>query len=146
MLEGICAFSERLIGWHVLGGCMSLWGLGREFHQDHRISEAKAAANRGANQAQRTSRDLREHARRLDKLTMICMAMWSLLQEHTDLEEDDLLKRVEEIDLKDGKLDGKASPVAATCPTCGRRFHPKRSHCMYCGGERSLDSAFDQVL
>ena len=36
---------------------------------------------------------------RLEKLVLVTMAMWSLLRANTEMTEDDLLKRMREIDL-----------------------------------------------
>ena len=43
----------------------------------------------------------------LDRLTLVCQAMWELLRERTGLTESQLLAKVTEVDLRDGKLDGK---------------------------------------
>ena len=76
---------------------------------------------------------LRDLQGQIDRLTLVTMAMWSLLKEKTDITEEELLKRVEDIDLTDGKMDGKVSPLAATCPQCGRTLSAKHHRCLYCG-------------
>ena len=53
--------------------------------------------------------DLRYLEDRVDRLSLICMAMWSLMQDKTNLSEQDLMDRVKMIDLMDGKEDGKAT-------------------------------------
>ena len=59
---------------------------------------------------------------RLERLALICMAMWSLVQSETNLTEDDLFERVKEIDLMDGVTDGKITRQVAQCGSCRRRW------------------------
>ncbi|HUT02257.1 MAG TPA: hypothetical protein VM031_07370 [Phycisphaerae bacterium] len=95
--------------------------------------------------AERAAREVREYEERLDKLTLICMALWSLLQEKADLTDDDLLERVRQIDLMDGKEDGKAKKQIAKCPQCGRSMSARHGRCLYCGARGLEYSAFDAV-
>lgn len=69
----------------------------------------------------------------LDRLTLITQAMWELLQAKTGLEDDDLAQLVEEIDLRDGKLDGKITPQPETCADCGRTKSIRTQMCFFCG-------------
>jgi len=94
-------------------------------------------------QAERAANLVRELEQRLEKLTLVSMAVWSLVQEKTDLTEDDLLARVREIDLMDGQEDGKAKKQLAKCPDCGRTMSPRHNRCLYCGAENLAYSAFD---
>jgi len=81
----------------------------------------------------------------LDKLTLICWAMWTLIQEETKLTEADLLQRVKQLDMLDGDPDGKASRQVASCPSCGRTMSPRHRRCLYCGYEQLNQSAFDDI-
>ena len=71
---------------------------------------------------------------RLDRLSLLCAAMWSLLKDQ-GLTDQQLLDRMKEIDLSDGRLDGKFTPKkdVATCPNCGRAMSRRHSRCLYCG-------------
>ena len=112
-----------------------LWGYRGMSARD---SGASAAASRARSAADRAQWAVKEFADRLDRLTLASMAMWSLLQECTDLTEQDLLKRVEEIDLRDGVKDGKVTKTVNRCPKCDRVMSPKHNKCLYCG-HTSLD-------
>lgn len=81
----------------------------------------------------------------LNKLTLVCQAMWSLLEEQTNLTEKDLLDRVTELDLKDGKLDGKYTTPPIDCPKCGAKICKKFNRCLFCGEESSEVSAFNAI-
>ena len=95
--------------------------------------------------ARAAKRNVRQVEERVERLHLVCMAMWSLIQDKTDLTEQDLLKRVEEIDLMDGQADGKANRTVSKCRECDRVMSPRHRHCLYCGAARLKRSAFDGV-
>ena len=106
-------------------------------------AEASAAGGRSsANEAARTARDLQEQ---VEKLTLICMAMWSMVQDVFSFTEEDLMRRVRDLDLMDGNADGKITRRIAKCPKCNRVMSPKHKRCLYCGFENLKSSAFDEV-
>jgi hypothetical protein len=82
---------------------------------------------------------------RLDRLALICMAMWTLLQSETSLTEEDLLARVREIDLMDGSDDGRITRKVARCSRCDRPMSSRHTRCIYCGSEQLTASVFDTV-
>ena len=113
---------------------------------DFRSREAQETARRGARKATEASNRVDDLEARLDRLTLACMAMWSLILECTDLTEDDLVERVREIDLRDGQLDGKLLKNVKRCPKCDRVMSPRHSKCLYCGAPDLQATAFDGTL
>jgi hypothetical protein len=85
------------------------------------------------------------YVKQLDKLGLVCQAMWTLLREKTGLTEKDLLDRVTELDLKDGVLDGKYAKPPVDCPKCGAKMSLKFQRCLFCGQEYTDGSAFETV-
>lgn len=69
----------------------------------------------------------------LDRLELICKALWSLLKEQTNLTEEDIARRVQEIDLADGVQDGKITKQLSVCPQCQRPLSQRHHRCLYCG-------------
>ena len=117
------------------------WGLQHLRHAA--AAEASAAGGRSsANEAARTARDLQEQ---VEKLTLICMAMWSMVQDVFSFTEEDLMRRVRDLDLMDGNADGKITRRIAKCPKCNRVMSPKHKRCLYCGFENLKSSTFDEV-
>ena len=106
---------------------------------------AQTAAIRSSHKADSASQSTRELEEKLDKLTLVCLSMWSLLIEKTDLTEEALMERVKIIDLQDGSPDGKISSKVKKCIKCGRTMSPKHKRCLYCGAEETKLSAFDDV-
>lgn len=87
--------------------------------------------------------ELRELERRIDKLEMVCEGMWRLLQEKAHLTDTELIERIAEIDLEDGRYDGqKKTPSFRECSKCGRKNNKSLPSCMYCG-ELFIAQPFD---
>jgi len=95
----------------------------------------RAELDENRRSSDRTAEDLRELTDTVDRLTLACKALWELLCEHSSLQEEDLLTKIRDIDLADGKLDGKASPSPLTCSQCDRANSQRRTRCLYCGEE-----------
>ncbi|MEO1615869.1 MAG: hypothetical protein AAFV88_08485 [Planctomycetota bacterium] len=77
----------------------------------------------------------------VEKLFLITNALWTIMKEEHGYSDEDLIKKVDEIDLQDGKLDGKLEkPKSSTaCDQCGRNLMARRNMCMYCGHRQSGD-------
>lgn len=88
-----------------------------------------------ANVVESQNAEINQIHRRLDRLSLACQAMWELLRDSTSFEENDILARMEDVDLRDGVKDGKMSPPSINCESCGRKGNPRRRQCVYCGGK-----------
>lgn len=94
-------------------------------------------------------RDLREdtadlHAR-IDRLTLVNEALWTLLKEASNLTEQHLINRVKELDESDGHSDGVFKPAASRCIKCEAAIGHGRRTCMFCGAEATERSSFRSV-
>jgi len=87
-------------------------------------------AETGANRAQTRALEVED---RLQRLSLACEAMWSLLRDKFGVTDEELLNRLNELDLSDGQLDGKVRKPAVACPKCGRTIARRNPTCMYCG-------------
>jgi ribosomal protein S27AE len=119
-----------------------LWDL----YQERRINDAQE----GANFAARKATDFQERVRgledRLDRMLLQNMAMWSLLRDAMGVTDQDLINRVQQLDLADGVADGKVTRGGpTTCPRCQRTFSPRHRRCLYCGQEVSATTPFDRA-
>lgn len=105
-------------------------------HMKAAVAEAAASATRTTSEA--TRREVRCLETELDRLELILAAQWSLLRETPGLTDVDLKKRIREIDLSDGKLDGRVACRPLTdCPACNRGSSARNVACVYCGEELS---------
>ena len=99
-----------------------------------RINRAENAGDRAA----QISMDVRTQNEAImcdvEKLLMVTEALWTFIKREHGLKEEDLITMVEDIDLRDGKLDGKvAKQENPDCPHCGRKLMRNNSICIYCG-------------
>jgi len=70
----------------------------------------------------------------IERLLMITEAHWTFLKREHGYSDDELVKAITEIDLRDGVLDGKvAKTLPPPCPSCGRISGRNRPVCLYCG-------------
>jgi hypothetical protein len=88
-----------------------------------------------------TREEVRDPERRFEKLSILCRAMWALVQERTGLTEEEIARRAVEIDLLDGKVSVKASMGVS----CNRTVAPRHARRIYCGAEKLVDSVFETV-
>ena len=68
---------------------------------------------------------------KVDQLSLVCMAMCELMEE-IGFNKNMLEAKIREIDLRDGKLDGKYVEKK-TCTGCGRDIAARHLSCLYCG-------------
>ena len=75
--------------------------------------------------------------RRQERMHLVVTALWQLLKAHTALTDADLKRFVEQVDLSDGKLDGKVARTAGAmdCPECARRILKSAVRCPWCGSK-----------
>lgn len=70
----------------------------------------------------------------IEKLFMITEAIWNILKEKHGYADEDLIQMVQDIDLRDGQLDGKvAKQPNPPCSQCGRVLMGSHPVCLYCG-------------
>jgi hypothetical protein len=115
-----------------------------ELYQHARLKETQQEASRAQASARMAHEDVRDLERSLlllqqqvERLTLTTIAMAEILRDCQGVSEEQIEAKVREIDLRDGKLDGKlgGKPAASTkaCASCGRPNGPRRQACLYCG-------------
>lgn len=103
----------------------------------YRISDPVASAT--ANAASASARDAKTEVgilkAEVDRLLMITEALWTILQEEHGYNDDKLVNRINEIDLRDGHLDGRVAKQGgpAKCPNCQKSLSKRHHRCLYCG-------------
>lgn len=109
---------------HFLAGYV----LGEHGRQSARLA-AQAGSRSGAGQEA-----LFDMEDRIDRLILINAAMWSLLKEQGFTDEQ-LADRVRSLDEADGVPDGKMTPAATICRSCGAKVGAGLPACQFCGVE-----------
>lgn len=110
---------------------LSIW----DWFQQRQIKESQDQASGAQLRAHRALSQVEELERRLETLSLLCRALVEELGTVTEITEDQLKARMLEIDLRDGKEDGKYTPPSVICRGCGRKVAPRRGACMWCGAK-----------
>ncbi len=113
--------------------------------QDQRIGEVSSKASGARSQAQTAQEQTEQLESRLESLMLANAAMWSLLRERLGVTDGELIERMRQIDLLDGKADGKMSARVLECPTCKRTMSTRFRRCVYCGTPVAGGSPFPGV-
>jgi len=69
---------------------------------------------------------------RIDAMALIIRGMWSLLEEN-GYKADQLLDKIEQIDVADGTADGRVTAVPVECRSCGSKVAHGLDKCQFCG-------------
>lgn len=77
--------------------------------------------------------DVRELRHQVERLALLNQAMWEILQSRLKVTDAELEKVAHDIDMRDGKADGKISAGAVRCPSCQRVSNARHYKCLYCG-------------
>jgi hypothetical protein len=101
--------------------------------QERRIGDASIRAGEARASSDRVRDDADELRRRIETLSLACQALWEVVRSQHGLSDEVLLRKIEEIDLRDGKLDGAMGATSVNCSNCGRSGRSTRQKCMYCG-------------
>jgi hypothetical protein len=95
---------------------------------------SEAIASSASSSSERTRAEVHLLESEVERLLMITEALWSILQEKFGYDDQELVRRMVMIDMRDGKLDGKVAATApGTCPKCNRTLFKHRPRCLYCG-------------
>lgn len=89
-------------------------------------ARAGAAASRARHKAESVEA-------RLDRALLACEAMWTILRDKLNVTDLELVQRMNDLDLSDGRLDGKVRKTPVACPKCGKAIARRFPKCMYCG-------------
>lgn len=98
------------------------------------------SARNASSEARRASSKAEQVQFDVERLLMITEALWMILKEQHGYDDAELQRRVAQIDMRDGKLDGRVARTAAVkCPKCGKSLMKKRPRCIYCGHTAAPD-------
>ena len=101
--------------------------------------------NTGAGQIARSAKaenDIQQQE--IERLLMITEALWEFIKDGMNLTDEQLMDKINEIDLRDGDQDGKvAKKPIENCTQCDRPLLRNKPFCLYCGA--TVDrSAFER--
>jgi len=116
-----------------------------DLYQQYRIHQLDLKLDRVQTAAAEDSVGQRAVARlegKVDRLALICRAMFELMQASSGVPEERLKAKILEIDLRDGSADGSVSPQQKRCPKCDAMMSPQFGRCLFCGHQDESAPAF----
>jgi hypothetical protein len=116
-----------------------------DVYQQGQIAEAQNKAAQASDRAKQLEREVDDLKRRADALTIASQALWEILRDRLGVDDQTVLRKMQEIDLRDGQADGKISPRPITCPRCARNSNSKRRYCLYCGAALPAGHLFEKI-
>lgn len=105
-----------------------------DVYQQAVIRKAKDDATDARDTADRLESRVGDLEARVNRLGLTCQALWEILSESTGITLQQVVTRMKEIDLRDGRVDGRIGGQPVTCPACGRIANSATGSCVYCGG------------
>ena len=113
-----------------------------EFYQQSQIQKANTTASRAQLKAEQSKDHIQLLENKIESLALACQSLWEILEEKTNITSEQLHAKMEEVDLRDGKKDGRLSSTAKTCEKCGRKTSRRRPICLYCGSDNKTKEPF----
>lgn len=113
-----------------------------EFYQQSQINRAQQSASRAELKAETSRQYFQLLEGKIGSLALACQSLWEILEENTDITRDQLLAKMEEVDLRDGRKDGKLTKTVEACVSCGRKTSRRRPICLYCGEKQESSELF----
>lgn len=95
---------------------------------------ASLARSAAAADGTRHSNRIEDLEERIDQLALIVRGMWALLEEG-GVTAEQLMAKLEELDMTDGVADGKVRPRPVDCPSCDSKVPAGLTKCQYCGAD-----------
>lgn len=120
-----------------------MWDIAWDLKQQHDIYEVQSKASDAEKRTQEVRVDVHELQARLERLSLLCQAMWELLSERGQLTNNELMRRVLEVDARDGSTDGKIGARIVDCPRCQNKVNSRRPRCVVCGGVIATKHPFE---
>jgi hypothetical protein len=104
-----------------------------DLFQQHQILETGDQVRDAQQKVTSTQGDLADLTDRVERLSLVCQAMWELLSQHTKITNNELMRKVVEVDTRDGRVDGKIAPRVIQCPKCKNNVNTRHPRCVVCG-------------
>lgn len=94
---------------------------------------SSAGAARAESKTHALARKMRVLESSVEKALMINEVLWEIIRDKHGLSDTDLHKKIHEVDMRDGVIDGKNQRKPTECSDCGRMVSARHPACIYCG-------------
>jgi hypothetical protein len=114
-------------------------------YQQGKVAEVQVTAAQASDRAKQLQGEVDDLKRRADALTLACQALWEIVGVKLGIDDQTILRKMQEVDLRDGQADGKIATRPVTCPRCSRNSNSKRRTCVYCGAPLPVGNLFEKT-
>jgi len=101
--------------------------------QEMRLNENRRRQDSTDGKIRRSHGDLADLQRQVDKIALVNQALYELLKERTAMTDEELRRKIREVDERDGLEDGKVKVSPLRCPKCDYTLTPGALSCQSCG-------------
>lgn len=109
-----------------------------DMHQYKKIGEAQSKAQSASDKVDSVNDYIKRLETQIDEQKLIIQALAEILVIKGVISKDDLLEKIKEVDVRDGRVDGKiGSNSNSKCDSCGRSYNVRINKCQYCGHENN---------
>jgi len=103
-----------------------------DFFQNSKIKNNDQRARQAKTMSHTNQVDIDQLQDKVEHLSLVCSALCEVMS-GLGVSQQSIINKVEEIDLRDGKLDGNNTTSTNECNGCGRKISSRHKRCMYCG-------------
>lgn len=114
-------------------------GLLNEFSQHWQLSGMREDVRWQGEKVESINTDLLDLEKLVARTQLAVEAMAEIMQSRLGIEHQEIINKMLEIDMRDGKHDGRITPVAVSCEKCQRPIPVNSPKCIYCGQLREDD-------
>ncbi len=114
---------------------MSQWDSFQDLRMRHATEEIVPGAVRTSELGVSVGRLETALTAHVDRLTLVCQAIWTLVEESTGLTGEDLESRIQELVAADEEFLAQIEDARQTCPRCKAAIPANMTKCQFCGQE-----------
>ena len=104
-----------------------------DFTQEIRLNDLRKRQSDASARATEIGGDIADVTSQVQKMALVNQALYEILKERVGITDEELRRKIREIDLRDGKEDFRATPKPVRCPKCGNMVAEGSLNCKQCG-------------
>ena len=117
-----------------------MWDIFQELRlNDHRMRQDSIES-----ETDRTRGDLFDLSRQITKMALVNQALYELLKEKSGITDEELRRKIREVDERDGVHDGDLNAAPLRCPKCQSTVTAGALFCMTCGATVAPKYPYEQ--
>jgi len=104
-----------------------------DFFQEMRLNDVSQQSKDNKSHVRENQGEIFDQSMMLKKMAMVNQALYEILKERVGITDEELRRKIREIDLRDGVENGSVSVPPLKCPQCEGRVTAGALNCQSCG-------------